>query len=528
MDYDWIKNVREADLSPVKVSTADVPRATHGSPGKQRNGWSLPLPCSIYRSTIPQPQATLTVEFMLTIGALVALFWLGVVFLRGGLIGGCLAVLLAGSCFGHPFFNVSTGLLPLTADRLLLVVLLTQYVVYRHWGWTDPKPLAKADFVLGAFIVLLLLSTLAHDFQANNARPLSQLVSFYLMPLALYWVARQATISERAMDWIVGGLAVFGVYLAATAIAETYEIWWLVYPEYIGSAKFPMFLGRGRGPFLNPISCGMFQCIGLCAALLSWPRLNRPGKLLLLLLVPLFAWGIYCTLTRSVWLGAIAGLLTLVGLSMPRNLRVPVLGGTILVAIAVAATYWESILTFKRDKEVSAELTAESAELRPIMATVAWLMFVDRPLLGCGYGQYPEAQGIYLSDRSTDQPLEKVRPFVQHNIFLSLLTETGLPGMGLFIAVLALWLKNAWTLWRNESLPLAARQCGLLLIATIAIYLPNGLFHETSLASMINMVLFFLAGMTTGLATSAAITPQYGPRHAAQWSSPEASRLAAQ
>ncbi|MBI3839998.1 MAG: O-antigen ligase family protein [Planctomycetia bacterium] len=467
-------------------------------------------------------------EFMLAIGVLIALFWVGVVLLRGGLIGGCLAVLLTGSCFGHPFFKVQTWPLPLTLDRVLLVVLLVQYLIYRHLGLTDAKPLSKTDIVLGSFIILLLLSTFAHDWQVRQSRPLSQVVLFYLMPLALYWVARQATVSERAIARIVGSLAVFGVYLAVTAIAETHEIWWAVFPAYIGSDEHPMFLGRGRGPFLNPISCGFFQSIGLCATLLWWPRLNRPGKLLLLLFVPLFAWGIYGALTRSVWMGAVAGIMALIGLSMPRNLRVPVVAGMILVATVVTVTKWESILTYKRDKELSAELTAESAELRPIMATVAWLMFVDHPLVGCGYGQYPEVQGIYLSDRTTDQVLEKVRPYVQHNIFLSLLTETGLLGMGLFIALLALWFKNAWSLWRNEQLPLSVRQCGLLLIVTIAIYLPNGMFHDTSLASMINMIVFFLAGVTTGLATSASIAPEYDRQNAAQWTVRGAHRLATQ
>jgi O-antigen ligase len=441
---------------------------------------------------------------MLAIGVLVALFWVGVVFLRGGLLGGSLLVLLVGSCFGYPFFNLPTGLLPLTADRLLLVVLLAQYVVYRRWGWTDPKPIAKADYVLGAFIVILLFSTLTHDWRVGQSRPLAQFVFFYLMPLALYWVARQATISERAMAWIAGSLAVFGIYLAVTAIAETHDAWWLVFPNYIGSAQYPMFLGRGRGPFLNPISCGIFQGVGLCAATLWWPRLNRPGKLVLLLLLPILAWGVYCTLTRSVWMGALAGLLTVVGLGIPRNWRVPVVVGTMFVGLVVVTTFWESLLTYKRDKDLSAELTAESAELRPIMATVAWLMFVDRPLLGCGYGQYPEAQGVYLSDRSTDLPLEKVRPFVQHNIFLSLLTETGIIGMGLFIATLALWTKSAWTLWHNERLGLGARQCGLLFLATMAVYLPNGTFHDTSLLAMVNMLLFFLAGAASGLAASTA------------------------
>jgi hypothetical protein len=104
------------------------------------------------------------VELLLVIAATAGLLWTGVVFLRGGLVGGALLVLLAGSCFGHPFFNVRLEPLPLTSDRLLLAVLSAQYFLYRRWGWTDPKPLARADYLLGAFLLVLAVSTLTHDF----------------------------------------------------------------------------------------------------------------------------------------------------------------------------------------------------------------------------------------------------------------------------------------------------------------------------------------------------------------------------
>ena len=451
---------------------------------------------------------------MLAIGVLVALFWVGVVFLRGGLLGGSLLMLLVGSCFGHPFFNLPTGLLPLTADRLLLVVLLAQYVVYRRWGWTDPKPLTVADYVLGTFLLVLVVSALAHDFRANNVRPLSQLVIFYLMPAAMYWVARQTRFTEQAARWLFFSLAAFGLYLSVTAVAETHQAWAFVFPRYIGSAEFKEFFGRGRGPFLNPVANGIVQGLGLCAALMSWPRVNRAGKLFLLALLPLFAEGVYSTLTRSVWMGAGLGLFVILALSTPRHWRVPLMGSMVLAAVVGTAVSWEHLVAFKRDKDLSAEETADSAELRPILALVAWHMFLDSPLLGCGYGQYTQESPAYLADRSTDVPLEKVRPYVQHNVFLGLLTETGLLGMGLFISLLVCWSRAAWQLWCSLEAPWWVRQMGLLLLALLGVYLPNGMFHDTSLLTMVNMLLFFLAGATTGLAASTSTAAGYVGRRA--------------
>ena len=439
-------------------------------------------------------------SLLLAIGALVACAWTALVLARGGLVGTALLVLLAGSCFGHPFFHIATGALPLTSDRVLLLLLVGQYVVYRRWGWTDSKPLAKVDLLLAALLAVLTVKTLTHNFMLDGARPVAMLVIFYLMPATMYWIARENRWNEQAANWVIASLAVFGLYLCLTAVAETHGWWSLVFPRYIASPEFPEFYGRGRGPFLNPVANGIMQSVGLCAALLLWPRLHRHGQLLLLACVPIYAWGIYSTLTRIVWMGAALALLVVVGLTTPRAWRGVVVGTAVVATLLGVVVGWDSLMTFKRDKDLDAELTAESAKLRPILATVAWHMFLDQPLLGCGFAQYKEVMPEYLSDRSTDLPLEKVRPFVQHTVFLALLTETGLVGVGLFVAVLAWWTFDAGLLWCSETAPLWVRQMGLLFLATVGAYLPNGMFHDVSLVAMVNMLLFFFGGTVVGLA----------------------------
>ena len=443
-------------------------------------------------------------EFILAIAALTGAFWVAVVFFRGGLVGGALAVLLAGSCFGHPFFNLPVGPLPLTSDRVLLVLLVAQYILYRRWGWADPKPLARADYLLAAFLIVLVASTLTHDFRYHNAQPLSQLVFFYLMPATMYWIVRQARWSAAAVRWLTGSLVAFGVYLCLTAVAETHDLWALVFPTYIGSSEYCEFLGRGRGPFLNPAANGMVQSLGLCAALVSWPRLGRAGRAVVVLLLPIFAWGIYCTYTRSAWMGAALGVVIAVAAITPPRLRFAALASMLLGGVLVLGATWQNVLAFKRDRDVSAEDTAESAKLRPILAVVAWHMFLDRPLLGCGFGQYVQESPAYLSDRSTDFPLEKARPYVQHNAFLALLTETGLVGAGLFLALLASWTHTAWRLARSKASTPSARQLGLLFLVLMGAYLPNAMFQDVSIIPGVNMLLFFFGGAVSALGFSLA------------------------
>ena len=186
-------------------------------------------------------------EAVAVIAGIAGLIWGAVVFLRGGLLGGCLAVLLAGACFSKPFFKIDLGPLPLTADRLLLALLVVQYVFWRRWGRTEPKPLGKADFVLFALLGTLATSTFSHDWTVSNWQPVSWLILYYLMPAAMYWIARNAKLSERQVLALFGCFAMFGVYLAVTTLAEYFQASWLVFPKYIITTATDKTAGSSAG-----------------------------------------------------------------------------------------------------------------------------------------------------------------------------------------------------------------------------------------------------------------------------------------
>jgi O-antigen ligase len=187
-----------------------------------------------------------------------------------------------------------------------------------------------------------------------------------------------------------------------------------------------------------------------------------------------------------------AGMATLI-VPKQHRLRV-VLAASILGGLALSLT-GRSLVAFKRDKHVPAKYTAESMKLRPVLAAYAYEMFQDYPLTGVGLSQYKRHNFEYVTKRSFDVPMGEVTQYVQHNIFLSLLIETGLLGLGLLIIVLGLWAYDGWTLWYTTDLPLWRRQFGLLMILLIAAYIANGMFHELSLIPMLNMLVFFVAGL---------------------------------
>ena len=250
---------------------------------------------------------------------------------------------------------------------------------------------------------------------------------------------------------------------------------------------------------MNPVGNGIFLCVGMFSLLMFWPRTQRIGKAVLLLLTLVFLAGIYCTLTRCVWLAAGAGLMIMVVSRLPRRGTIALVVAVALSGVLMVAARWDTLNSFKRDRDVSAAEMSQSASLRPILAYIAWQMFLDRPLTGCGYRHYEPSSDLYLADRSTPLKLERGRRYVQHNVFLSLLAETGMIGAGLFVLLLAALCRASWRLLRARHVPLAYRQQGLLMFVMLTSYLAMAMFHDLALIPMVHMLIFLLAGITRGL-----------------------------
>lgn len=444
------------------------------------------------------------------IAGIVALAW-GLVFvLRGSLLGGCLAFLVVAMCFGHHFTHFTVGPVTLTFDRLVLVVLVVAYLVQRRRGRRagPVRPLWRIDLLLAAFLGVLVVSgcwggwRTAQTGPGADAGPVFRLLAGYLVPFALYWIARQSTPDRCRVRLVHGWLACLGVYLAVTGLLEIGGQWWAVFPRHIADPEIGIHFGRARGPMVCAISFGLYLGTCLLAAWLWRGRLGRWGQLAILAAMPLMLTGVYFSYTRSVWIGTALGLLIVLALTLRGHWRPLVLGGMVSAAVLVGVTQAGKLRAFQREQ--SAAETSGSVDLRVSFAYVSWKMFQDRPLWGVGFGRFPDAKMPYLADRSTKMNLQALRTYSHHNTFLSILTETGLVGLGLFVAVLAGWAGAAWRLVRNPGLPDWSRTQGVLMLGVLGLYACQAMFHEMSYSPIDHSLVFLLAGLTVGLQPAAA------------------------
>jgi O-antigen ligase len=429
--------------------------------------------------------------------------WAAVYLRRGSLIWALLLFLLVNSAFGTYFWQQSLGPVPLTLDRIAIVAVLVAYLVQRALGRTWPKPLGHADWLLGGFLAVLLLSTLTHDWKSTAADgivPIWRLITGYVVPAVVYWVARQMQFEPRQSRQLMAALTVFGVYLSITALLEMSHQWSLVFPRTIADPQLGLHFGRARGPMLHSVGFGFYLGTCLVAAWIWLGQHGRRGAVALALVVPLMLTGAYLSYTRSVWLGVALAMAIVLGSTLRGAWRPLLLGSGLCAGLIVAVCCWDRIMAFQRD--YSAEGTRESVHLRKNFAYVSWRMFLDHPLLGCGFGQFYVEKLPYLSDRSTELNLEAIRPLIHHNLPLALLTETGLIGLLLFLCLIYRWLADAWRLWRHTENPPWMRCQSLFFLGVLGLYIPQALFHEVSYLNMVHMLLFCLAGFSTGLCQS--------------------------
>jgi len=207
--------------------------------------------------------------------------------------------------------------------------------------------------------------------------------------------------------------------------------------------------------------------------------------------------GIYSTFTRSVWLGLVAAGFLAVFLPSSRRSKGGMVVAGALAGILLFPVIGEKLISFKRDTNVTLTEMQNSARLRPLFLTVATRMFADRPLLGCGYGQYAKEKFPYLQDPTSEQPLSATRGYFQHNIFLAMLAELGIVGLAALVFMLAMFARVAILTWNDPTIPFW--RFGMVLLVFLSNHCVNGMFHEVSIIPMENMLMFFLAAIANNV-----------------------------
>ncbi|GAB6187972.1 O-antigen ligase family protein [Thermopirellula anaerolimosa] len=495
--------------------------------------------------------------FLVGLAATAMAVWGGLFAARVGPAWTAAGVIVTAIFFGYPFVHWDVSPIPVTIDRLLWVVMVVQMVWRLRPGNRSANSSASrvedafrertgalglassddrrgqgvslgesfprwsvgrfhfhvpgADWVPYVWVGYLAFSAAVTAATGGDVQAaMSRWLFYYALPLGVYSALRTAQFNAKQVRGVLAACVVLGCYLTLIALFETTGARSWVFPRYIASPDYAEFFGRARGPLLNPIGNGVLLLLAWSAAWALWPDAAPRGRVVLIAAGCFLAIGLACTLTRSVWIAAGAAALWLLAGMVPARLRRRTAATFVALAIVSGVLLSGRVLELKRDRDLSASAAAESVRLRPILAAVAFRMAGDRPLFGFGLGQYDRAKLFYLSEREGPYPLERARPYTQHNVFLSLLVETGGVGLAGFLLMLALWFRDAWRTVFGGRAGHESRCAALLLGSVMIAYVVNGMFHDMSIIPQVHLVLFAAAGFSRSVISETTL-PERSP-----------------
>lgn len=455
-------------------------------------------PISLGTSTPNGFPASMTLLALLFVPAV--LVWCLFVVPRISLPIWLVATVVVGVIAGPLYFSIPTPITSMSFDRFLMLIGAGYLVfIWRRGDLPLPQP-ARIDCVLLAVVGWFFIRTIGVETLPEESSAFTRWLTFIAMPFGLYVMVRLAPLSTLQLQYMITTLLGLGVYLAIVAVLEVSGAHSLVYPRYIIDPTNWEFLGRARGPLLNPTANGVVLTTALAIASHRFLHAEGRAKMGYLAIIALIGCGVLFTLTRSVWMGAFGLAVVISIVYLPRWFRVWSLAICVLMGGFIVMDDGSGLLAMKRDDKLSAADAAKSVTLRPLLAIVAYEMWKDKPITGHGFGGYFTNSGPYHSLRGYDKRLDDVRPYMQHNFLSSFAVDTGLIGVGLF----ALWMIGitfwAWRLMTDFSLETSNQAVGLLMTGVLIGYFVNGMFHDVSAMPMLNNLLFFAGALTTNLA----------------------------
>jgi O-antigen ligase len=425
--------------------------------------------------------------------------WAIIALVRGSVFLSIALFFVATICCPAEFFAFDAVGLTWTLDRFWFLALTAQVAMRWYRGEQDLKQLETTDIAIGLFFLWLVARTITQPLGSSlpgMPPTLMHLVNGYVIPFALYCFLRTSRLDPKAMRPAFVVLVLLATYLSITAIAELLKLWFLVYPKFIADPSISIHFGRARGPMLQSVRLGvaLLACWAVFSVYTVWLRPNsRLCWASFLMGMPLAFAAVFCTYTRSIWMGLafVIGLFVMLVLEgLPRRAAIcAIMGCVVLVGIVKGP----DLVAFKR--EYSAAETRESTYMRAAFAYVSFKMIKDRPVAGFGFNQFQVYNLPYLSDRSTNIRLESIRGYVHHNSYLSLIVDLGIVGFSLYAFVIMCCTREAWRLWRAVALPRWLRGFGLTALAITGVHLLQMAFHEVSFSTIENGFLFASYGL---------------------------------
>jgi putative inorganic carbon (HCO3(-)) transporter len=248
-----------------------------------------------------------------------------------------------------------------------------------------------------------------------------------VVPFLVFVLAPLVFRTREDLQLLMRALCVLGIYLGVTGVFEMLRWDALVFPPYVMDPSVGILFGRARGPFVEAEADGMTMAACLFVSGLTAARSRGTWRVVGVVGMVSCAVGVVLSLTRSVWLGTVLGLLAVV-VTAPaiRRRALLVIGGAgALVTVLIVAVPG-------LDGLVQDRLAARRSLFDRENTNAAALRILEQhPLDGVGWARFQTLSADWVR-QAPDFPITNVVIEV-HNVVLARAAELGLVGVTLWV-----------------------------------------------------------------------------------------------
>ncbi len=348
-----------------------------------------------------------------------------------------------------------------TIPLLLLTLTTLREIVTRSWRWIH-SPLDGPLLGLGAAALLSYVASPWRGWTVGiSVLALLLVILLSVRSILAYARGGPTPIIRLLLVWVGGGVAA-GIWALATA-----------HPTGPNLISAPGVAQNGLGSTLA------------LAAVLALALLTSGTRIRLWLLtgsLVVLAAALAFSLVRAAWVATAAGAATLLALAPARSRLVLV---TVIVAAIVGGQFLRP--QPRAEEELRSIVSLPANRNRLVIWETALRIAADHPLTGVGFGGFSFA---YTRYRPADAP--DLSASFAHNIFLNVLTETGVLGLAAFGALCVVALRGMIRGVRSSVPDSPQRTAALAVLATTVTLLVNQLFDGTLWSIHLGVGIFML------------------------------------
>lgn len=320
--------------------------------------------------------------------------------------------------------------LPIGLDRILLPSALLLALFDGRFTWWRARSVHVA-WILMALIATTSAVTIGYR---GGIDTLFSLLDRIYLPALLCAFAPYFLGTAARRGLLLRMLTLMALYLGTTTVLESVGLYGVLFPRYIAHYRSAVEAShevvRAGGPFLFGEANGMALAMCGFAAILLALTTGGGWRMLAAAAGPLALAASIATMTRSVWLGVVLGLVAVACTRWSWIKWLPVVGFAGVIALGVGAVAFPQ---FAADVATRAS-TSQSLFDRASTNEAALRILAQRPLTGIGWEQFVHI-GSDFARQSDTLPLGATKIPV-HNVFLGRGAELGIPGLMAFVFTL--------------------------------------------------------------------------------------------